>query len=247
MRQSTCTMPDCNNKHEAKGLCHKHYARSRPRPADKQESVNCDACGTTYARPKRAADRWANSYCSFLCRGYDRFGPRFSELPKDHMARCIGMTCEWKPAFVPIPTDCAWCGSSMTPVSSRNKFCTPGCKKRQQKATRRGREHNAIGTYSWTEIVRLWVAFNKTCAYCTNHTPLEQIQAEHVVPLSRGGANNLTNLLPSCRLCNGDKRDLLLSEWNADRKRRGLTPVKTTWHAADPRYRHLVTTGQLAA
>lgn len=77
-------------------------------------------------------------------------------------------------------------------------------------------------------------------------TPLSEIQAEHVQPLSRGGANGTTNLLPSCGPCNADKRDLALMDWNPDRERRGLAPVKTTWHPSDDRYQHLVSGSTLA-
>jgi 5-methylcytosine-specific restriction endonuclease McrA len=72
------------------------------------------------------------------------------------------------------------------------------------------------------------------------------------VPLSRGGSNSITNILPACRRCNGDKRDLSLDEWTADRRRRNLPAVVTTWAVGDPKYLHLaisrsVTQGDLAA
>jgi len=60
-----------------------------------------------------------------------------------------------------------------------------------------------------------------------------------VVPLSRGGPNVLTNLLPACRHCNGDKRDLSLADWDTSRTARGLPPRTTTWVPEDRRYHHL--------
>ncbi|QIS38632.1 HNH endonuclease [Clavibacter capsici] len=95
------------------------------------------------------------------------------------------------------------------------------------------------------DVTKLWVLFDKACAYCGTPTPLDLIHPEHVVAISRGGANNTTNLLPSCNRCNGDKRDLSLAAWAESRVARGLTPVTTTWDEGDPRYKHLVITPQI--
>lgn len=103
---------------------------------------------------------------------------------------------------------------------------------------RKARERNAVGTYTWAEVTRLYLKFNRCCAYC-ERPPAGQIEPDHVVPLSRGGSNSITNILPSCRQCNGDKRALLLDEWAADRTRRGLPAVTTTWASDDPRTAHL--------
>ncbi|WP_426325708.1 HNH endonuclease [Microbacterium sp. E-13] len=64
-------------------------------------------------------------------------------------------------------------------------------------------------------------------------------------PLSRGGRNDLSNLVATCRPCNSDKRDLTLSEWAEDRARRNATPVQTVFDIADPRYRHPTTRSEL--
>lgn len=39
------------------------------------------------------------------------------------------------------------------------------------------------------------------------------ITADHVVPLSRGGTNDLENLVCCCIPCNNSKSDRLISEW----------------------------------
>jgi len=94
--------------------------------------------------------------------------------------------------------------------------------------------------------MRLFLAFDRCCAYCEQPV-IGQPDPDHVVPLSRRGANSITNILPSCRACNSDKRDLLLAEWNADRARRGKPPVRTSWSFNDPRFRHLTSMVPVAA
>jgi len=50
-----------------------------------------------------------------------------------------------------------------------------------------------------------------TCVYCgTRGTRLE---CDHVVPVSRGGENEIENLATACFSCNRKKRAKLVSEW----------------------------------
>jgi len=46
-----------------------------------------------------------------------------------------------------------------------------------------------------------------TCAYCAQVFPEKDLEAEHIVPQSKGGAYSWTNLVSACRHCNGRKRD----------------------------------------
>lgn len=98
-------------------------------------------------------------------------------------------------------------------------------------------------TWTWGAFMRMSEKFDYCCAYCGGHPA--RLDPDHVVPLSRGGSNALTNLLPSCLACNSDKRDLSLAEWSQDRHRRGLPVRNTAWTVGDTRYVHL--TSVLAA
>jgi hypothetical protein len=48
------------------------------------------------------------------------------------------------------------------------------------------------------------------CVYCGAEKPLE---GDHIVPLSLGGSNALTNLATACRPCNLSKASSTLEEW----------------------------------
>lgn len=242
-----CSIDGCGRRLEALGLCRTHYRASRPRRADTKVPMPCDGCGEIVMKVKRAA-RWDTVQCgSALCRYWLRWGAWSSELPEDHMARCIGQSCEWvfkeKPApFEPRPfVDhlCAWCGAPFTSNQSRATFCSKKCNKSRARRLRRAREFDAPGEFTWTEVTRLWISFDKRCAYCLTPTKLSAIEGEHVQALARGGRNDLSNLLPSCSACNSDKRDLTLNAWGPDRARRHLPAVKTQWPVSDKRYWHL--------
>lgn len=117
-------------------------------------------------------------------------------------------------------------------------FCSPACKQRDSSRRRRAREAGARGTFRWIEVIRLFIAFDRTCAYCQD-TIDGQPDPDHVLPLSRGGANDITNILPCCSACNSDKRDLTLDEWAEDRKQRGKDPVRTKPDQPGPSWVHL--------
>ena len=49
------------------------------------------------------------------------------------------------------------------------------------------------------------------CTYCGDTET--KFTADHVIPLSRGGTNDLTNLVACCIPCNNSKSHRFLSEW----------------------------------
>ena len=248
MNPFTCSVQPCNaTKYEALGMCRLHYRRSRPRKPDAKVAMPCDGCGKTVLKEKRTR-RYATVQCDdALCRQWLTFGTAAqSKLPADHWAILYEATCEWSaPVKVkPKPRvtahfECAWCGEGFESSQAAARYCTDKCSRKRRKVARRAREHNARGTFTWAEIVGLWMRFDKACAYCAAPTSLVDIQAEHVIALSKGGRNDLSNLLPSCALCNSDKSAHSLIEWSALRSTQGKPPVSTTWTWSDARYRHL--------
>lgn len=45
--------------------------------------------------------------------------------------------------------------------------------------------------------------FNYSCAYCLDAS--NDLTADHMIALSRGGANSIDNIVPACRSCNSKK------------------------------------------
>lgn len=54
-----------------------------------------------------------------------------------------------------------------------------------------------------------------TCQYCRGQSGDEILNLDHTHPRARGGSNSVTNLVVSCRRCNEDKGNQLLSDWLA--------------------------------
>lgn len=51
------------------------------------------------------------------------------------------------------------------------------------------------------------------CAYCGESITFEDMQVDHVVPLRKGGADTLQNMLPACRSCNHYKSTLTVEQF----------------------------------
>jgi 5-methylcytosine-specific restriction endonuclease McrA len=62
------------------------------------------------------------------------------------------------------------------------------------------------------------------CYLCGEVLEKHKLTIDHVVPLSRGGKNEWSNVATCCKKCNGDKDDLLLSEFKRKPKFMPLIP-----------------------
>lgn len=66
-------------------------------------------------------------------------------------------------------------------------------------------------TKRWKKLYGHTVSF--VCPYCLKSFPLTQATRDHVVPKSRGGSNDPSNIALSCAECNQEKGALTLEEY----------------------------------
>lgn len=74
----------------------------------------------------------------------------------------------------------------------------------KRRAESYGVEHSE---YSRTAILARW---GHRCAYC----PSVATHLDHVIPLSKGGADAEHNIVPACQRCNLSKGAKTLAEWS---------------------------------
>lgn len=74
----------------------------------------------------------------------------------------------------------------------------------------RAREYGLTQHFTFSELQNLRLTCGEKCAYCGQAVKLT---VDHIIPLSRGGANDITNIALVCRICNSSKGDLTPSEW----------------------------------
>ncbi len=70
---------------------------------------------------------------------------------------------------------------------------------------RRARKKGAAGTFTLSEFNCLVEAYNNKCYYCLK-THIQKPHADHFIPLSKGGSNFISNIVPACPKCNLSKQ-----------------------------------------
>ena len=48
----------------------------------------------------------------------------------------------------------------------------------------------------------IYARYHGHCAYCGEHIKQKNMTVDHYVPQSKGGGNNIENLMPCCSRCN---------------------------------------------
>lgn len=61
--------------------------------------------------------------------------------------------------------------------------------------------------------------YSSPCLYCG---ATKNIQADHVIPISRGGRHSIGNLVPACQPCNLSKHARTIMEWRQGKRERAV-------------------------
>ena len=66
-------------------------------------------------------------------------------------------------------------------------------------------ERNAIGSHTFGEWETLKAQYDWICQMCGRKEPNIKLTEDHIIPLSKGGSNNIENIQPLCGSCNSKK------------------------------------------
>lgn len=75
---------------------------------------------------------------------------------------------------------------------------------RMKRRRRRALEKNSEGIFTQSEWVELCHKFNDRCIRCGKTGDLT---ADHIIPISKGGRSDISNIQPMCNGCNKSKKD----------------------------------------
>jgi len=243
---TACATAGCVRPVRAKGLCGSHYNQVHKPDRHSKRLMPCAWCGTEVLKHSGGGRKYG-VVCSNQCRQY--LSTPYCVLPEDHWARWYGKTSAWqapktKPRFT--SRQCADCPSyfiyeNLPKYNSPPLYCSTQCGKRVSERNRRAKGYGVVGEYTRKSFYALVTAVGGMCSYC-DVVVEGYADADHVTPVSRGGCNDMSNLTPACRSCNGDKSDMTLIEWAASRAERGLPPRRYDLDTSLPRFSNLTLT-----
>ena len=83
-------------------------------------------------------------------------------------------------------------------------------KKRFTNQRYKARKRNAIGNHNFGEWELLKKQYNFICPACSRQEPQIKLTEDHIVPLSKGGSDNIENIQPLCISCNVRKHTKII-------------------------------------
>lgn len=72
------------------------------------------------------------------------------------------------------------------------------------RAKRRSQTNGIVTLVEWKEILRLAKGY---CYWCKGKFSIDKLQRDHVIPISKGGLNLASNIVPACKPCNSRKNN----------------------------------------
>lgn len=140
----------------------------------------CDYCKNESTEKKSHYDRKVRHYCNTKC---------YSSARKEL----------WSKSDQPT-----WRGG-VSPYEAHRRYVKKNPERiAHLKARRYARERGADGKHTLDEWVKLKESFNNVCAYCGSD---EKMTKDHIIPLSKGGSDFISNIQPLCKSCNSKKHN----------------------------------------
>lgn len=100
-----------------------------------------------------------------------------------------------------------WLGKKRPEVAGEKNPTWKGGYQRKlwRNSKRRVLKINAEGSHSLEEWLNMKIQYGFTCPCCMKKEPDIILSRDHIVPLAKGGSDDISNIQPLCRSCNPSK------------------------------------------
>lgn len=235
--EKACGAAECQEVASVRGLCKKHYDKSRYRPSPrvKKEQSKCRSCSGFFTPTKNSL----GLFCSKACYGESMR----TEYPHSKVffntcrvcstkwtdktsALVCGYKCHTVEVFRAAAKEiaCADCRTVFCPTyeasRGRPSHCCQPCAdeaRRQTKATQRSarKAKERTATVEKVDPFKVFARDKWHCQNCGVSTPRslrgsyadDAPELDHIKPLSKGGDHSYKNTQCLCRRCNQEKSD----------------------------------------
>jgi len=168
--------------------------------------VACAGCGSVVMKWRSAVRRTSRQYCSAECYRRSRVG----ELNPKWRGGLLARSCQRCSAPMDVAPAHAKRGDGLfcsAPCRIEGKRIWPDDVTRHRVRARRKdcckrAKRSDLTHHSEQEWVDLLARHGGRCAHCGS---AESIERDHIVPLSKGGDDDISNIQPLCRACNRRK------------------------------------------
>jgi 5-methylcytosine-specific restriction endonuclease McrA len=114
------------------------------------------------------------------------------------------------------PKRSAWHSAKYCFECLQDKYKDDNIKSKVKACNRRANEVNAPGTITLDEWLNLCSENGNQCLCCKEVLPIHELCPDHIVALSRGGSNYISNIQPLCGACNSVKHSKYADYRNTD-------------------------------